>query len=226
MDHIPGTYKSALVRFFHYIRIASMTLAKARFPDAAGGLDTRLAERLAAARAARRLTLDELARASGVSRAMISRIERGESSPTAVVLGRLAGGLGVTLSSLFAAVEGAVEPLLKAGDQPVWRDPETGYVGRDVAPPGTGSAQDIVCVTLPPGARVAYPAASYVNREHHILLLSGRLRFENGDRAFELAPGDCLWLPEVADSAYANPGQEPAEYLVIILRLPGFGRSA
>ena len=54
-------------------------------------LETKLAERLAAARAARGQTLDELAEASGVSRAMISRIERGESSPTAMVLGRQIG---------------------------------------------------------------------------------------------------------------------------------------
>jgi transcriptional regulator with XRE-family HTH domain len=199
-----------------------MTLAKVR----PAGLDGRLAERLAAARAVRGLTLDELARASGVSRAMISRIERGESSPTAAVLGRLAAGLEVTLSSLFAAVEGAAAPLLRAADQPAWRDPESGYIRRDVAPPGTGSSQDIVRVTLPAGARIAYPAASYVNRDHHILLLSGRLRFENGDRVFDLEPGDCLWLPEVADSAYVNPGTGAAEYLVLIVRLPGFGRTA
>jgi transcriptional regulator with XRE-family HTH domain len=189
-------------------------------------LDTRLAERLALARAARGQTLEELAQASGVSRAMISKIERGESSPTAMVLGRLAGGLGVTLSSLFAEVEGAVEPLARRDRQPSWRDPETGYLRRDVAPPGTGSPQDIVRVELPAGARVAYPAATYALRDHHILVLSGRLRFGNGTRVFDLEAGDCLWLPEVADSWYFNPGPAPAEYLVLIVRLPGFGRSA
>jgi len=199
-----------------------MTLARSRIE----GMDERLARRLAAARADRGQTLDELALASGVSRAMISRIERGESSPTAVVLGRLAAGLGVTLSSLFAEVEGPVEPLLEAGRQPVWRDPETGYVRRNLAPPGTGSPLDIVRVELPAGARVAYPAASYAHRDHHILLLSGRLRFENGARVFDLAPGDCLWLPEVADSAYVNPGPGSAEYLVLVVRLPATGRSA
>jgi transcriptional regulator with XRE-family HTH domain len=199
-----------------------MTLARSRID----GLDERLARQLASARAARGQTLDELAQASGVSRAMISRIERGESSPTAVVLGRLATGLGVTLSSLFAEVEGPVEPLLKASRQPVWQDPETGYIRRNVAPPGTGSPQEIVRVELPAGARVAYPAGSYANRDHHILLLSGRLRFENGDRVFDLEPGDCLWLPEVADSAYVNPGPGAAEYLVMIVRLPGLGRGA
>ena len=200
-----------------------MTLAKAR--PRIEALDARLAERLAAARAARGQTLDELAQASGVSRAMISRIERGESSPTAMVLGRLAAGLGVTLSSLFAEVEGGpVDPVQRFDRQPVWRDPETGYLRRNAAPAGTGSPQDIVRVELPAGARVAYPAASYAQLDHHILLLSGRLRFGNGERIFELSSGDCLWLPEAADSWYFNPGPGPAEYLVLIVRLPGFGR--
>ena len=201
-----------------------MTSAKAK--PRIEAMDAKLAERLAAARAARGQTLDELAEASGVSRAMISRIERGESSPTAMVLGRLAAGLDVSLSSLFAEVEGPVEPLAKVERQPVWRDPETGYIRRNVAPPGTGSSQEVVRVELPPGARVAYTAASYAQRDHHILLLSGRLRFGNGARVFDLEAGDCLWLPEVADSWYFNPGPGPAEYLVMIVRLPGFGRSA
>lgn len=201
-----------------------MTLAKAN--PRVEGLEAKLAERLASARTERGLTLDELAQASGVSRAMISRIERGESSPTAMVLGRLAAGLDVSLSSLFAEVEGPAEPVARFDRQPIWRDPETGYIRRDVAPPGTGSSQNIVRVELPAGARVAYPGFSYVNTDHHILLLKGKLRFGNGDRVYDLSPGDCLWLPEAADSWYFNPGSEPAEYLVIIIRLPGFGRSA
>ncbi len=201
-------------------------MTSARAKPRIEAMDAKLAERLAAARAARGQTLDELAEASGVSRAMISRIERGESSPTAMVLGRLAAGLDVSLSSLFAEVEGPVEPLAKVERQPVWRDPETGYIRRNVAPPGTGSSQEVVRVELPPGARVAYTAASYAQRDHHILLLSGRLRFGNGARVFDLEAGDCLWLPEVADSWYFNPGPGPAEYLVMIVRLPGFGRSA
>ena len=201
-------------------------MTSARAKPRIEAMDAKLAERLAAARAARGQTLDELAEASGVSRAMISRIERGESSPTAMVLGRLAAGLDVSLSSLFAEVEGPVEPLAKVERQPVWRDPETGYIRRNVAPPCTGSSQEVVRVELPPGARVAYPAASYAQRDHHILLLSGRLRFGNGARVFDLEAGDCLWLPEVADSWYFNPGPGPAEYLVMIVRLPGFGRNA
>ncbi len=75
--------------------------------SAAADLNQRIAERVRDLRAARGLSLDALATKSGVSRSMISLIERGESSPTAVVLEQLATGLGVTLASLFDAPRAA-----------------------------------------------------------------------------------------------------------------------
>lgn len=183
-------------------------------------IDQQIGDRIRELRAQKGLTLDALAERADVSRAMLSRIERGESSPTAAVLGRLAAGLGVTLSSLFADVDAAPDPLLPEARQPVWRDPETGYLRRNVAPPGTGSAQEIVRVRLPAAKRVDYPAASYHGFEQHILLLSGALEFGNGARVFRLAPGDCLFVPEAADSWFRNPGRVAAEYLVLIVRRP------
>lgn len=182
-------------------------------------LDRLIARRLAEERAARELTLENLARRSGVSRAMISRVERGESSPTAAVLGRLCAGLGITLSSLFAAVEPAASPVARARQQPVWRDPATGYVGRAVSPPNTGSVQDVVDVTLPPRARVAYPAASYRGIDQHVLVLEGELEFGNGADVHRLESGDCLYVQHVADSWFRNPGRRSVRYLVLLARL-------
>src|SRR5512138_3326833 len=104
----------------------------------APGLNERIAGRVRALRAARRLSLDALARGSGVSRSMISLIERGETSPTAVVLDKLAAGLGVLLPSLFESADAESEastrdgPLARLADQPQWRDPASGYVRRNV----------------------------------------------------------------------------------------------
>src|SRR5438874_9710485 len=102
----------------------------------ASDLNQRIAERVRELRAARGLSLDALAARSGVSRSMISLIERGESSPTAAVLDRLAAGLGVPLATLFDAPSRAVEPkpFLRRAEQPVWRDPASGYVRRNVSP--------------------------------------------------------------------------------------------
>lgn len=66
-------------------------------------INRRIADRVSALRAERGLSLDALAKKCDVSRSMISLIERGESSPTAAVLDKLAFGLGVTLASLFEA---------------------------------------------------------------------------------------------------------------------------
>src|ERR1700749_3323378 len=95
-------------------------------------VERRVADRLKALRAERGLTLDELAKRSGVSRSMISLIERAESSPTASVLDRLSAALGVTLASMFAPQPHSdAAPVARRKEQPEWRDPETGYLRRN-----------------------------------------------------------------------------------------------
>ena len=75
-------------------------------------LDGQIATRLLTERASRGWSLEQLAERSGVSRAMISKVERGESSPTAAVLGRLSAAFGLTLSQLLARAEQGTARLL------------------------------------------------------------------------------------------------------------------
>src|ERR1043166_7211122 len=86
---------------------------------ATSNLNLRIAARVRELRGAQRLSLDALATRSGVSRSMISLIERGASSPTAVVLERLATGLGVVLASLFDAPNASAPsgPVARRDDQ-------------------------------------------------------------------------------------------------------------
>src|SRR5258706_2454666 len=106
--------------------------------DTASGLRERIAERVRELRAAHGLSLDTLASKSGVSRSMISLIERGESSPTAVVLEKLAAGLGVTLASLFdapaAAAEAASGAVVRRDYQPQLQEPASGHTHGNVLP--------------------------------------------------------------------------------------------
>src|ERR1700688_286016 len=132
----------------------------------AGDLDQRIAERVRGLRAARGLTLEMLAERSGVSRSMISLIERGESSPTAVLLERLATGLEVPLATLFAAPGPSAAPVARRADQLEWRDPASGYVRRNISPSGFASPIQIVEVTFPAGARVAFDTSSRAVRVH------------------------------------------------------------
>src|ERR1700682_3313003 len=123
-------------------------------------LNQRIAERVRDLRAPQALSLDARAAKSGVSRSMISLIERGESSPTAVVLEKLAAGLGVMLASLFdkpaAAAQGPSGPVARRGDQREWQAPASGCLRRNAAPPGVPQPMQIVEVQFPPGERVAF----------------------------------------------------------------------
>src|ERR1700724_2392542 len=96
------------------------------------GSSAQIARRLRLERDARGWSLADLAERSGVSKATISKIERKEMSPSAVILVRLAGAFDLTLAGLLLRAEGEGERLSRPADQPVWRDPETGYLRKQV----------------------------------------------------------------------------------------------
>lgn len=176
-----------------------------------------LAGRLRLEREARGWSLAELAARSAVSKAMISKVERGAASPTAALLGRLSGAFGLTLSTLLARAEMAGGRLLRAAEQPLWRDPATGYVRRHVSP-ASDLPLDLVRVELPAGAAVSYPASAYAFIRQLIWVLDGRLAFAEGGIVHALAAGDCLELGPPADCTFRAPGPGPCVYLVVALR--------
>lgn len=179
-------------------------------------LGTALAAALLDARRARNISGNELAERSGVSRAMISKIERGEAQPTAVLLARLAAALGMTLSELVARAEDDhARRLARAAEQPTWTDPESGYRRRAVSPPAGGPLQ-LVEVELPPGAEVAFPSETYAFIHQQIWVLDGTLRFREGTTDHELGAGDCLQLGPPAPCVFVNPTEEPCRYLVAL----------
>jgi transcriptional regulator with XRE-family HTH domain len=184
-------------------------------------INDRIAARVRDLRAARGLTLETLAESCGVSRSMISLIERGESSPTAIVLEKLATGLGVTLAALFEAPAAPSDPVSRRADQPRWRDPESGYLRRNVSPSGFASPIQIVEVVFPPGARVAYETGARATLTHQqIWVLQGTIDVMFGDERFELRAGDCLALVLDRPVSYHNPTPRPARYAVVIVATP------
>jgi len=187
-------------------------------------LNSRIARRVRDLRAERELSLDALATRSHVSRSMISLVERGESSPTAAVLDKLAAGLGVPLASLFDAAPEAAEanPLARHQDQPVWRDPESGYVRRNVSPPGYLSPIQIVEVNFPAGARVAYESGARDVRIHQqIWVVDGVVEVRVGDEPGQrLQAGDCLAMRLEQPMVFRNPTRKPARYIVVIVSEP------
>ena len=189
----------------------------------ADDLDQRVARRVRELRARRGLSLQALAAGSGVSRSMISVIERGEVHATAVVLERLATGLGVTLASLFdeTAQARATTPVARAAEQPPWRDPASGYVRRNVSPAGAGSPIQIVDVSFPPGATVAYETGDREPPVHQqIWVLEGRIDVAWGDERHRLEAGDCYALRLDRPLSYHTPTRKPARYAVVLVQ-PG-----
>ncbi|MDP1749650.1 MAG: XRE family transcriptional regulator [Reyranella sp.] len=181
-------------------------------------INDRIAARVRQIRTDRGLSLETLAETSDVSRSMISLIERGESSPTAVVLEKLATGLGVPLASLFDAPAAPPEPVSRRAAQVEWRDPASGYLRRNVSPAGFPSPIQIVEVTFPPGARVAYETGARPGVTHQqIWVLQGTIEITLGDEAYELRAGDCLAMVLDRPIAYRNPTPKPARYAVVIV---------
>jgi transcriptional regulator with XRE-family HTH domain len=193
--------------------------------DAVLDLNQRIAERVRELRAARGLSLDGLATRSSVSRSMISLIERGESSPTAVVLEKLATGLGVTLASLFdtpaSAAESPSGPVARRKDQPQWQDPASGYRRRNVSPSAVPQPMQIVDVHFPPRARVAFETGARDMRVHQqVWVLEGTIDVTLGAERHRLRAGDCLAMQLDRPTMFHNPTRTPARYAVVIASEP------
>jgi transcriptional regulator with XRE-family HTH domain len=185
----------------------------------ASDLNERIAERVRELRAGQGLSLDSLATKSGVSRSMISLIERGESSPTAVVLEKLAAGLGVMLASLFDAPAAPQPsgPVARREDQPQWRDPASGYVRRNVSPPGVPQPMQIVEVQFPAGARVAFETGARDTRVYQqVWVLEGAIDVTVGAERHRLRKGDCLAMQLDRPTMFHNPTRKPTRYAVVI----------
>lgn len=180
-------------------------------------INGRIAGRVRALRADLGLSLDALAAKCDVSRSMLSLVERGESSPTAVVLEKIATGLGVALASLFDETGAAVDPVSRGASRTAWRDPQSGYVRRNVSPAGFPSPIQIVEVVLPAGARVAYETgARDVNIHQQVWVLEGALEVSVGNATYPLAQDDCLAMQLDRPVAYRNRTRKAARYAVVL----------
>lgn len=178
---------------------------------------TQIAERVAREREARGWSLAELAERSDVSKAMLSKIEREDVSPTATILARIATAFGLTLAGLLEPGEARPSRILRAKDQPRWQDPASGYIRKQVFQ----SAQnplELVEVQLPPGARAAFPKSSYMLIRQVVWVLSGELEITDGGERHVLAAGDRLEFGPPANSEFRNRSPRPCRYLVALVR--------
>lgn len=182
-------------------------------------VDSLLSQRIRELRKSRNYTLDQLAEISGVSRSMISLIERHETSPTAAVLNKLADALGVSLPALFSleSDDGEKLPVSRVADQPVWKDPASGYVRRSLSPVRWESPIELVEVTFSAGETVAFnsPIRS-VTIHQQVWILEGKMHITVGAQTWQLGTGDCLAMELGNHIVFHNPSRKPARYVLAL----------
>lgn len=186
--------------------------------DVETDLSNLVGSRVAERRAALDISLKELEGRTGVSRAMISRIERGEVHASAVLLDKLCAGLGLTLSALFERA--TASPLARRADQPAWQDPYSRYIRRDVAPSGTGSPVRIVEVEFPAGAEVAFDRSRHRVISQHVWMLAGEMEVTVAGVVHRLATGDCLFMRLTDRNSFRNTSGQTARYAVVLTSEP------
>ena len=175
-----------------------------------------LGRRLHALRADRGLALTALAKDAGVSVSMLSAIERGEKTPTVVVLSRIADGLGLSLSRLLADLETDRVIVRRAADQEHVAEPG-GWHRTVLTPVVPGVNFEWIRTTLPPGCDAGtFPA--YAPGSHEFVAVeSGTLCLGVGEADYVLNAGDSVYFPADAPHSYANRGGEPCVYHVAAL---------
>ena len=180
-------------------------------------INARIARRVRALRSELGLTLDTLAAKCDVSRSMLSLVERGESSPTAVVLEKIASGLGVSLATLFENANAPSSPLSRREDRALWRDPQSGYLRRNISPTNFPSAIQIVEIVLPPGADVAYENAPRgVTLHQQVWVLEGNVEVTVGRQTYRLEEDGCLAMRLDEPTAFRNCTRRRARYIVVV----------
>ncbi|MCB8876151.1 helix-turn-helix domain-containing protein [Acidisoma silvae] len=180
--------------------------------------EARIARRIRLERDARGWSLADLADRSGLAKATISKIERMEMSPTAVTLLKLATAFDLTLAGLLLRAEEAGDRVSRAADQPLWRDPETGYLRRQIFS-RSDFPLELVRVEMPAGQSVMLPAASFARIRQLLMVQSGCLVLTEAEaERHELAAGDCLAFGPPGDVTFANESAEPCTYFVFLQR--------
>ena len=176
----------------------------------------RLGVRVRELRKGRGLTLDELAASSGVSRAMISKLERGEKNPTLVIAARLAEGLGVSLSRLAGVEERREVVVVPRVKRPVLRDPETGFERQSLSPTFAGRGVEFLRNVVPEGSTSGDFPPHRKGVEEHLVVESGELEATLGGETYLLREGDALFFEADVPHRFDNVGRGECSYYLII----------
>jgi transcriptional regulator with XRE-family HTH domain len=175
----------------------------------------RLGERIRALRRERGLTLEDLSGRSGVSRAMISKLERGEKNPTLVVAAKVAEGLGVSLSQLVGVEERREVVVVPKERRMVVRDPETGFERQLLSPTSGGRGAEFVRNVLPEGSTSGELPPHRRGVEEYLVVEKGRLRAILAGEEYLLKEGDALYFEADVPHRFDNAGVGECSYYLV-----------
>jgi transcriptional regulator with XRE-family HTH domain len=178
--------------------------------DAAG-----LGARLRHERRRRGFTLQELAAASGVSRSMLSEVERASRVPTVLVLDRIATGLGTTIARLLRDEVPADVRLLRQHEQDVARD-AAGWERRVLSPVLPGVEFEFMRTTIDPGVDAGEFQPHGPGSREYLAVEAGTLRLSLDGDEFDLGPGDSIFYPGDSHHGFANPGPGLCVYYLVM----------
>jgi XRE family transcriptional regulator, regulator of sulfur utilization len=184
----------------------------------AGGADDvskRVAENLRRRRKARGMSLDDLARASGVSRAGLSQIETRKTNPTVGILWKIAVGLGLPFAELIGEPASSAAVVRKSATQ-ILRSLDGQFTSRPLAPSGASPLVELYELTINPGAVHASEAHALGTREL-LVVLEGALRLRVGEAIYELAEGDSVSFLADVPHSYENSGKAPLRVHNVII---------
>ncbi len=176
-----------------------------------------LGERVRKLRRERGMTLEALAGRSGVSRAMISKLERGEKNPTLVVVAKVAEGLGVSLSQVVG-IEGRREVVVVPRDRRmVMRDPETGFERQLLSPAFGGRGVEFIRNVVPYGSTSGEFPPHRRGVEEYVAVEKGRLKATLGGEEYTLEEGDALYFEADVSHRLDNAGNGECSYYLVIV---------
>jgi len=165
----------------------------------------------------RGLTLEGLAERSGVSRAMISKLERGEKNPTLVVAAKVAEGLGVTLSQLVGVEEKREVVVVPRERRMVMYDPETGFDRQLLSPSFGGRGVEFILNVVPEGSTSGEFPPHRRGVEEYVAVEKGRLRADIGGEEYLLEEGDALYFEADVSHRFDNIGDGECSYYLVIV---------
>jgi transcriptional regulator with XRE-family HTH domain len=169
-------------------------------------------------RLARGLTLEDLSRIAGVSKSMLSQIEREKANPTIAITWRLANALGVGISELLASETREVEPIrvLDAHETPTLPGSHAGYVLRILGPMELAGKYEWYELTLAPGGELASQAHDPGTNEH-LTVLNGAIEVEVGATKRKVRTGGTARYPADQDHVLRNVAKTEAKALLVVV---------